>query len=417
MRKTFTSLVAAAIALSTAMPAFAATIRVGGAVMLPTNTIVENASKASTLKTLVTAVKAANLAETLSGEGPFTVFAPTDSAFRAVRAKIDRMMDMENKADLAATLKFHVVAGKYLSADLKNGMTLTTVQGEKLTIKKLGRSIWVNGARIQTRDVIAKNGVVHVISKVLMPTMKPTTSSSSSRSSSVMSSSSSSMMSSSSSSAMSSSSMSSSSVMSSSSSSMAPVPTAWAVSAEGTWQDKEGKWLKIDASMVKYKNTAGTWSPLANWQWHAEDGNWYKFEADWTLVMSKDGVKWTKVENMSWPGKMGYWYKLGADGKVWWMSDGTWKKAQGGTWQDVNGTWFMVVEGKLMSSANGTLWSEVPNWQWKGIDGGWYKFDKEWKLWSTANGTVWAEVPSMTWKNKDGSTLMLDSNGVVWVKA
>lgn len=421
MKKFVTTFLTATLALSGMSTAFAAAgVRVGGVMMTSDRTIVANAMKAPILTTLVAAVKAADLAETLAGEGPYTVFAPTDMAFRAVRAKVDRMMDMDDKADLKAVLTFHVVAGQYMAADLKNGMTLTSVQGEKLTIKKVGRNIWVNNARIQTRDVMASNGVVHVINKVLMPSMKPVKSSSSS---SVSRSSSSTM---SSSSAMSTSSMSSSSVSSSSSvmsassssitSSSAAVPTAWAKAKGNMWQDKGGRWLKTDLGKVLFKNSYDTWSPLANWQWQGEDGAWYKFETDWTLVWSKDGVKWVEVPTGTWPGKMGYWYKLDVDGSIWWMSDGTWKMSEGGMWQDKRGDWFKVSEGRVMSSTNGTLWTEVPGWQWLAMDGNWYRFDKSWKVWTSATGTVWAEVPSMTWKGKDGETLMLDAQGMLWVK-
>ncbi len=146
-------------------------VMVGGAMMLPSMDIVENAMNASNVTTLVAAVAAADLVDTLKGPGPFTVFAPTNAAFDALPAgTVDTLLLPENKADLAGILTYHVVAGSYTSANLADGQTLTTVQGEELTIRKNANGITVNGsAMIETADVISSNGVTHVINAVLLP--------------------------------------------------------------------------------------------------------------------------------------------------------------------------------------------------------------------------------------------------------
>ena len=145
-------------------------VMVGGALMTPNLNIVENAVRAKNVTTVVAAVKAAGLVDTLSGAGPFTVFAPDNNAFKRLpRGTVDMLLRRENKDTLVSVLTYHVVAGAYRAADLKDGMMLTTVQGAKLTVKKLGRNVWINGKRISIRDVISSNGVTHVITGVLMP--------------------------------------------------------------------------------------------------------------------------------------------------------------------------------------------------------------------------------------------------------
>lgn len=145
-------------------------VMVGGAMMVPNLNIVENAMNAKSVTTVVAAVKAAGLVDTLSGPGPFTVFAPSNRAFNRLPAgTVDTLVMPENKDMLTSILTYHVVAGRYTSADLKDGMTLKTVNGQTLSIRKRGRNVWINGTRINVRDVISSNGVTHVISKVLMP--------------------------------------------------------------------------------------------------------------------------------------------------------------------------------------------------------------------------------------------------------
>ncbi len=158
------------------------TVMVGGAAMLPSKTIVENASAASNLTTLVSAVKAAGLVETLSGAGPFTVFAPTNDAFAKLPAgTVESLVKPAAKADLTKILTYHVVAGKMTAADLaaaiKTGggkAQLTTVQGTKLTATEAGGTITLTDTKggkstVTQGDVMQSNGVVHVIDTVLMP--------------------------------------------------------------------------------------------------------------------------------------------------------------------------------------------------------------------------------------------------------
>ena len=120
-------------------------------------------------KTLAAAATAAGLVETLQGEGPFTVFAPTDAAFAAIQGEVDTLLKPENKAKLANILTYHVVAGKAMAADLRDGQEVTTVQGSILRVSINNGKVMINGANVITANVPASNGVVHVIDKVLMP--------------------------------------------------------------------------------------------------------------------------------------------------------------------------------------------------------------------------------------------------------
>lgn len=159
---------------------------VGGAAMEPTKTIVENASAAPNLTTLVSAVKAADLATTLSGPGPFTVFAPTNDAFSRVdKTSLATLLKPENKAKLTKVLTYHVVPGTITAADLVakadaggGTTTLTTVEGEPLTVKvtksATGAAVEIsdvngNKSYLETADVRQSNGVVHVVNGVLFP--------------------------------------------------------------------------------------------------------------------------------------------------------------------------------------------------------------------------------------------------------
>jgi uncharacterized surface protein with fasciclin (FAS1) repeats len=145
-------------------------VMVGGAMMVPTKNIVENAVMSSDHTTLVAAVTAAGLVETLSGTGPFTVFAPTNEAFAALPAgTVDGLLMPEKKADLTKVLTYHVVAGVYKAADLTDGMELTTVEGGKLKVSIKDGVVMVGGAQVTAADAISSNGVTHVINKVLLP--------------------------------------------------------------------------------------------------------------------------------------------------------------------------------------------------------------------------------------------------------
>jgi len=133
--------------------------------------IVDTAIAAGDFTTLVAAVQAAGLVETLKGEGPFTVFAPTDAAFAALPAgTVEDLLKPENKEQLAAVLTYHVVPGKVMSTDLSNGMTAATVQGSDVTIMTEG-GVKVNAANVTTADIEASNGVIHVIDAVILPPM------------------------------------------------------------------------------------------------------------------------------------------------------------------------------------------------------------------------------------------------------
>jgi len=145
-------------------------VMVGGELMVPTKNIVENAVESKDHTTLVAAVKAAGLAETLSGKGPFTVFAPTNEAFGKLPAgTVDKLLKPEMKKDLAGVLTYHVVAGAYKAADLKDGLELTTVQGQKIKFTEKDGQWYVNDAKITITDAVSSNGVTHVIDAVLMP--------------------------------------------------------------------------------------------------------------------------------------------------------------------------------------------------------------------------------------------------------
>ena len=130
--------------------------------------IVETAVAAGSFDTLVTAVQAAGLAETLSGEGPFTVFAPTDDAFAALpEGTLEGLL--EDEEALTAVLTYHVVAGEAMSGDLSDGMSLETVQGEEVTISITDGNVMVNDANVVQADIETSNGVIHVIDKVILP--------------------------------------------------------------------------------------------------------------------------------------------------------------------------------------------------------------------------------------------------------
>lgn len=155
---------------------------VGGAEMYPGKNIIENAVNSKDHTTLVAAVKAAGLVETLSGAGPFTVFAPVNTAFdKLPKGTVDDLLKPENKAMLTGILTYHVVPGKWDSKWLMDEIkkvggtyTATTVQGEKLSFMSDGKWLWIkdakgNKAKVIIADVFQSNGVIHVIDTVLMP--------------------------------------------------------------------------------------------------------------------------------------------------------------------------------------------------------------------------------------------------------
>ncbi|ACB74396.1 fasciclin domain-containing protein [Opitutus terrae] len=151
-------------ALAIVVPAHA-----GGGAVHGSKDIVAVASSAGNFNTLVAAVKAAGLVETLQGPGPFTVFAPTDEAFAKLPAgTLDELLKPENKKKLAGILTYHVVPGKVMAADVKP-MQAKTVNGQTLAINVAGGGVTVNGAKVVATDVAASNGVIHVIDSVVLP--------------------------------------------------------------------------------------------------------------------------------------------------------------------------------------------------------------------------------------------------------
>jgi uncharacterized surface protein with fasciclin (FAS1) repeats len=191
MKRTLTILSLAAATAASAVPAFAqgtsmsraSEISVGGQAMLPTRDIVDNAVNSADHTTLVAAVKAAGLVETLKGKGPFTVFAPTNAAFGLLPAgTVETLVKPESKDALTKILTYHVVAGRYDAASIigaiksgKGQASLKTVSGGTLTARMNGpKNVVVvdeagNAASVSTYDVIQSNGVIHVVDRVLMP--------------------------------------------------------------------------------------------------------------------------------------------------------------------------------------------------------------------------------------------------------
>lgn len=172
----------AAIVLLLTMGSLSAqTKMVGGAAMYPNKNIIENAVNSKDHTTLVAAVKAAGLVETLQGKGPFTVFAPTNAAFEKLpKGTVETLLKPENKAMLQGVLTYHVVAGKWSAADVmaaikkgKGTAEVATVQGGKLWFMLDGKDVWIKDekggkAKVTIADVNQSNGVIHVIDTVLM---------------------------------------------------------------------------------------------------------------------------------------------------------------------------------------------------------------------------------------------------------
>ena len=147
-------------------------VMVGGALMIRTRDIVDNAVLANNVTTVVAAVKAADLVGTLKSAGPFTVFAPNNYAFLKLPAgTVDTLLKPENKSQLVDILTYHVVSGRYKSSDLTDGLVLKTVEGKTLKFHRdASGKLSINGtAMVETADVISTNGVTHVIDTVLLP--------------------------------------------------------------------------------------------------------------------------------------------------------------------------------------------------------------------------------------------------------
>lgn len=152
------------------MAAEVKTEAVDAAAAAPAADIVDTAVAAGSFSTLVAAVQAAGLVDTLKGEGPFTVFAPTDEAFAALpEGTVEDLLKPENKDKLASILTYHVVPGKVLSTDLSGEMSVPTAQGEDVNIVVADAGVTINGANITAVDIDTSNGVIHVIDAVILP--------------------------------------------------------------------------------------------------------------------------------------------------------------------------------------------------------------------------------------------------------
>ena len=147
----------------------ALTALLGGARAENQKDIVAVASSAGSFNTLVAAVKAAGLVETLQGSGPFTVFAPTDEAFAKLpKGTLEDLLKPENKEKLTSILTYHVVPGKVMAADVKT-MKAKTVNGKELDVKASSKGVTIDNAKVVKTDVVASNGVIHVIDTVVLP--------------------------------------------------------------------------------------------------------------------------------------------------------------------------------------------------------------------------------------------------------
>ncbi len=154
-------LLAVAVLFAAAAPAFAAD-----------KDIVDTAVAAGSFKTLVAAVKAAGLVDTLKSDGPFTVFAPTDEAFAKLPAgTVESLLKPENKDKLIAVLTYHVIPGKVLAADAikADGKSVKTVQGSSVKVKVTDGSVYIDKAKVVKADILTSNGVIHVIDTVILP--------------------------------------------------------------------------------------------------------------------------------------------------------------------------------------------------------------------------------------------------------
>jgi len=159
------------IGLAAVLAAYATTA-LAGTVRSEQKDIVDTAASVSTFSTLVAAVKAADLVEALKGEGPFTVFAPTNDAFKKLpKGTVESLLKPENKAKLVKILTYHVLPGKVMSSDvmgLKNGAHVKTLQGQSIRVFNKG-GVRVNNAKVVKTDIAATNGVIHVIDTVILP--------------------------------------------------------------------------------------------------------------------------------------------------------------------------------------------------------------------------------------------------------
>jgi uncharacterized surface protein with fasciclin (FAS1) repeats len=158
------------ISLTALAALFVAGAAAGAGTHKKTKDIVDTAVAAGSFKTLVAAVQAAGLAGTLKGEGPFTVFAPTDEAFAKLPpGTLDELLKPENRAKLTAILTYHVVPGRVMASDVAGLKSARTVNGQELTISAEGGSVTIDQAKVVKTDIVCSNGVIHVIDSVVLP--------------------------------------------------------------------------------------------------------------------------------------------------------------------------------------------------------------------------------------------------------
>ncbi|MBG8553632.1 fasciclin domain-containing protein [Hymenobacter guriensis] len=145
-------------------------VEVGGARMTPDKDLVANAVNSKEHTTLVSAVQAAGLAETLKGPGPYTVFAPSNAAFNNLPyGAMAGLMRPESKEKLQGVLKYHVIPSRIMAADLRDGQQLTTLSGDKIKVSVKDGKVKINNANVTISDVVSSNGITHVIDQVLLP--------------------------------------------------------------------------------------------------------------------------------------------------------------------------------------------------------------------------------------------------------
>lgn len=158
------------LAVSTAILGTAVAVSAGNYGKQDAQTVVDVAASNADFSTLVAAVKAADLAGTLSGDGPFTVFAPTNAAFDALPdGTVASLLEPQNKGKLAGILTYHVVPGKVLAADVVGLTSANTVNGDTIDIRVEGGTVFVDNATVVATDIMGSNGVIHVIDSVIMP--------------------------------------------------------------------------------------------------------------------------------------------------------------------------------------------------------------------------------------------------------
>lgn len=170
MNKTTRFLTIGLILLTLPMIAFAGSYSKSSTSGTNTKDIVDTAASAGSFNTLVQALQAADLVDTLRGQGPFTVFAPTDEAFAKLPAgTLENLLKPENKGQLQAILTYHVVAGKVMSSDAAMLSSAKTVNGQSFQITKSGSGLMVDNAHVTKADIMTSNGVIHVIDEVIIP--------------------------------------------------------------------------------------------------------------------------------------------------------------------------------------------------------------------------------------------------------